>query len=117
MLVVVNENGDILMLRRPQTGIWGGLWVLPELETATKDCTEWCRRELGLAITEVGELAPVSHGFTHFELEIRPILCELRGLADGIMDAPEFLWYNRDRDSNTARPVAMDKIFELLGEG
>ena len=33
MLLVANESGDILLQRRPPTGIWGGLLSLPEVPT------------------------------------------------------------------------------------
>ena len=36
MLVAVREDGSVLLQRRPDTGVWGGLWCLPEFETAAE---------------------------------------------------------------------------------
>ena len=32
MLAAVREDGGVLLERRPESGIWGGLWCLPEFE-------------------------------------------------------------------------------------
>ena len=32
MLVIKNEQGKLLLHKRPATGIWGGLWSLPEMK-------------------------------------------------------------------------------------
>ena len=33
MLVAMREDGSVLLERRPESGIWGGLWCLPEFDT------------------------------------------------------------------------------------
>ncbi len=44
MLILIDENGNVLLERRPPVGIWGGLWALPEDENA-----ELIRQRLGIA--------------------------------------------------------------------
>jgi A/G-specific adenine glycosylase len=73
MLVLL--DGDAVMLeKRPPSGIWGGLWSLPEAadEAAVADRAE----SLG-ASGEVSSLAPFSHTFTHFKLDIEPRVIEV----------------------------------------
>ena len=55
------QQGRILLERRPSPGIWGGLWCFPEQRPAG------CRVKAKLPVIE--------HGFTHFKLRIRPLLC------------------------------------------
>jgi A/G-specific adenine glycosylase len=50
-----------LLERRPSPGIWGGLWCFPE------------QRPAGGRVKR--RLAAIEHGFTHFKLRIRPLLC------------------------------------------
>ena len=43
MLAITNENADVLMQRRPNHGIWGGLWSLPEFANE-ESALAWCTR-------------------------------------------------------------------------
>ena len=73
MLVLL--DGDAVMLeKRPPTGIWGGLWSLPEAvdEAALVD-----RAQAFGAIGPVSALAAFSHTFTHFKLDIEPRVAEV----------------------------------------
>jgi A/G-specific adenine glycosylase len=77
MLLLRDARQRVLLLRRPATGLWGGLWSLPEGNA--KALRRWCREQLGLAI-ETGRPWPVvRHGFTHFTLHITPIPAQVVG--------------------------------------
>jgi A/G-specific adenine glycosylase len=72
MLVVVSR-GEVLLQKRPSTGIWGGLWSLPEVEAGTEPLAA-VRDMLGLAATASEPLPRFEHAFTHFTLEVTPWL-------------------------------------------
>ena len=81
--MLVLRDGDAVMLeKRPPSGIWGGLWSLPE---AADEATLAERaRDFG-GDGAVSPLAPLTHTFTHFRLDIEPRLAELdRGWAHGL---------------------------------
>ena len=46
MLLITNADREVLLERRPPSGIWGGLYSLPEL-AAEDDPQGWCRRLSG----------------------------------------------------------------------
>jgi len=75
MLVLL--DGDAVMLeKRPPTGIWGGLWSLPE----APDEAALASRALAFgAGGPASPLAPLAHTFTHFKLDIEPRMIELGG--------------------------------------
>ncbi|CAN7511066.1 A/G-specific adenine glycosylase [Trinickia sp. LjRoot230] len=75
MLVLRDADGlAVLLERRPPAGIWGGLWSLPE---AADEATLAARASaLGAAGTPQ-RLAPLTHAFTHFKLDIEPRLAAL----------------------------------------
>ncbi|MDT8449894.1 MAG: A/G-specific adenine glycosylase [Wenzhouxiangellaceae bacterium] len=52
-----DDEGRVLLVRRPPAGIWGGLWCLPEAGT----------RAIGLAEARPAP-RPIRHVFTHFAL-------------------------------------------------
>lgn len=70
------HKGRLLLLRRPAHGVWGGLWTFPEPEEA--DIARYCLRALGCQIDPPRPAPLLVHGFTHFRLEIAPLLCEVR---------------------------------------
>ena len=85
---LMRYNGDVLLERRPSAGLWGGLWTFPEAKPR------------GVSITSRRELDPLEHGFTHFRLRIRPILCEVAraGRTAG-------LWMDLDQAKGAAVPA------------
>jgi A/G-specific adenine glycosylase len=92
MMLVRNNEDHILLLKRPQQGLWGGLWSLPEcpMDEEPHACL---RQQLGLEVTLCQTNPPFRHTFTHFHLDIHPI--ETR-LTDGALPIKpeEQLWYN-----------------------
>jgi A/G-specific adenine glycosylase len=103
MIIAVDENGRILLEKRPPAGIWGGLWSLPE-KPAESDLDTFCRETLGLAVRMGPALAPVEHGFTHFKLRIYPRRVQVIGAAR-IMEGP-LQWYARDALPGVPAPIA-----------
>jgi A/G-specific adenine glycosylase len=63
------SHGDALWLtQRPATGVWAGLWSLPEFDTvdALAQCTQqWPGRSQALGTIE--------HALTHFDWVLRPV--------------------------------------------
>ena len=71
VLLLLLQHGEILLEKRPPTGIWGGLWCLPEMPLA-ENAAAYCMRQFGLKVQPLPELPPLDHSFTHFKLRIHP---------------------------------------------
>ena len=104
MLVVQRPDGAVLLRRRPPTGIWAGLWSLPTLEDGESP-GDWCRRVLGCSPQGHAELKPIRHGFSHFELEIRPIHVPVRAPPNQIREADQWRWHDGAQDLGMPAPV------------
>jgi A/G-specific adenine glycosylase len=89
-MLILRDGPAVLLERRPPTGIWGGLWSLPE--AADEAALAVRARELG-AENALARLAPLTHTFTHFKLDIEP------RLADCDMRAPQGASELRDEES------------------
>ena len=101
----VNDAGAVLLRRRPESGLLGGMIEVPS--------TDW--RPAPWSIEEAAPLAPVAarwaplagrvrHSFTHFDLE-------LTLLAGRVTEADEGgLWCPVDRLSDHALPTVMKKV-------
>ena len=77
-LVLRDPGGALLLERRPPAGIWGGLWCFPECAPGA-DVEAVCRSRFGVRPAATTALAPIAHGFTHFKLDVYPILVEVDG--------------------------------------
>jgi A/G-specific adenine glycosylase len=78
MLAAMRDDGDVLLERRPERGIWGGLWCLPEFASAA-EAADYAQRVLQGAPRALVPLATVEHAFTHFDLVITPLLAHCSG--------------------------------------
>ncbi|BBI44460.1 hypothetical protein ALP64_201118 [Pseudomonas syringae pv. actinidiae] len=91
MPMLANEDGAILLYRRPSSGLWGGLWSLPELDDF--DDLQHLATQHALQLGEHHELPGLVHTFSHFQLSIEPWLVKVQEAADHMAEA-DWLWYN-----------------------
>ncbi|MCP3870859.1 MAG: A/G-specific adenine glycosylase [Gammaproteobacteria bacterium] len=117
MLMVLNQERELLLEKRPPSGIWGGLWSLPECPS-DHDPTIWCSNQLGIEGTLRGQWKPRRHTFSHFHLDITPVELTVDGPANCVMDGNHRVWYNSaSNDSHgLAAPVArlIDELQQRL---
>ena len=106
------RDGELLLEKRPPSGIWGGLWSLPEIDDAA-GVRAHCRRHYGCSIAAPQPLAPLAHGFTHFKLRIQPLVCEVEKLAPSAR-APGQIWLSLEDAHGAAIPVPVRKLIERL---
>ena len=107
MLILGDGSGGVLLERRPPSGIWGGLWSLPECPPE-ETVAGWCRRVLGVEIGCTRDLPQRRHSFTHFHLEITPVRVRVKNPNRYLMDAGSRVWYNLSQPDSRglAAPVA-----------
>ena len=90
--VLENEQGEILLEKRPPAGIWGGLWSFPEYSSDT-ELVDWIKTRAVLVSEALTTLPQIRHSFSHFHLDITPVKAVIRDKADTIGDNEAFLWY------------------------
>jgi A/G-specific adenine glycosylase len=108
--LVLRHAGQVLLERRPSPGIWGGLWSFPECD---RDAAAYCREVLGCEVAKTSRLDPIAHGFTHFRLDIRPIMCEVNKIASKA-ESPARLWLGLEDACGAATPAPVRKLLESL---
>ena len=110
MLILRNQKGEILLEQRPPSGIWGGLWSLPECPE--EKIQPWCETTLGYKV-KTSELKPViRHTFSHFHLDITPVFAELKGPTNHVMEAANRVWYNTQQPEELGLPAPVLKILQ-----
>jgi len=113
MLLARRKDGQILLQRRPEEGIWGGLWTLPEF-TNQQAARRFCRTKLQRARLESEPLPRMRHAFTHFELEITPLRASCSGIC-AVMEGPQMLWYNPREPARIGLPAPIAALLSAPG--
>ena len=112
MLIAMRRDGSVLLERRPESGIWGGLWCLPEFDTVSA-ARAYAGQTLRAADAEPKLLGMVEHGFTHFNLIIRPLLLQCAGQMR-VMDSIPTLWYDAKRPAHVGLPAPIKSLLAEL---
>lgn len=94
-LLLRNNDKQILLEKRPPTGIWGGLWSLPEFDSVAA-AHDWClARQFHIAQQQL--LACQRHTFSHYHLDYTPLLIQTNNPNDFVMEANQTVWYKADQ--------------------
>jgi len=109
MVMAVNEN-TIYLERRPPAGIWGGLWSLPEVD----DVDDWCRRVLQSSPGDAETRDTLRHSFSHFDLDIRPVVVRVAAASRKVADNPDATWYCPDDDPPGGIAAPVQKLINTL---
>ena len=111
MLVLIRDN-QILLELRPPSGIWGGLWSLPEAK-ADADLDALCRQRFGARLESATRMAPIRHGFTHFTLDIQPVLCRV-GKSLSSLAEPAYRWFSPSDLEQAGLPAPVKRVLQTL---
>lgn len=114
MLAVHDEEGRLLLEKRPATGIWGGLWSLPEVETV-EALSHWLSQQgLKPAAPLPDSVARFRHTFSHYHLDIDVRRITVAAPRSALRETDRHHWWDNESalPGGIAAPVA--KILNLL---
>ena len=109
VLLLKNEQGQTLLEQRPSSGIWGGLWSLPEFEN------------LGLLHTQLAldglpintrPMTPIKHVFSHYKLTIEPHLLVLNNSPQKVAEKLKSQWYHPQQLHTIGLATPIKKLLE-----
>jgi A/G-specific adenine glycosylase len=113
MPLLANHEGAILLYRRPSSGLWGGLWSLPELDDLAGLAPLASQHSLRLG--EPRELAGLTHTFSHFQLAIEPWLVPAEQ-ASPVVAEGDWLWYNLASPPRLGLAAPVKKLLKRAAE-
>ena len=111
-MILANTDGQVFLERRPEAGIWGGLWSLPEL--GERSVSGWCNDVLGCAASETDSWDVLRHSFSHYDLDILPIVVRIRSDAGKVADADARIWYKLDDAPPGGLAAPVKKLIDQL---
>ena len=113
-LLVVEHDDHVHLQKRPPSGIWGGLWCFPQF-TSQAELEEYLS-EQAFNIKHREELVGFRHTFSHFHLDIQPVLVSVNKISDNqIMEQDSSVWYNLPHPPKVGLASATERILASLG--
>jgi A/G-specific adenine glycosylase len=112
-MLLAHIKNAIYLERRPDKGIWGGLWSLPEIDDA-KDVNQWCEHELNVRPAELNYWDTVRHSFTHYDLDIQPISVRLLAQSSKFRDTEDRIWYEVSSPPPGGIATPVSKLIQTL---
>jgi A/G-specific adenine glycosylase len=115
-LLILRHAEQVILEKRPPTGIWGGLWSLPELPHLAEEnaINAYCQQRLQLWASEIKSGIQFRHTFSHFHLDIQPVFVTLPNKPTKIMDDNQQIWYNLNESQAVGLPAPIKKILRNL---
>ena len=111
-MVVLVHAGEVLLQKRPATGIWGGLWCFPEVDDEA-EARRIGERLYGCEVSSTQRLGLRKHSFTHFHLNITPLLTHVSRRVPRAAQ-PGVVWLSVEDALAGALPTPAKRILREL---
>jgi A/G-specific adenine glycosylase len=109
-MMIIKHHDEILLVKRPQSGIWGGLWSLPQHENKSITPKTWVKKHFGLEASLLEKDLKASTTFTHFKLDITYSILETKSQRSKIPHT----WLSLNHIEGAAIPSIIKKILLKL---
>lgn len=115
IFIMLRRQTAVLLQQRPASGIWGGLWCFPEL-TALCELSAWCQQQLQFTPATWQTWANLAHTFTHFHLQIQPVLVNVPAEDSQLILPKGYIWYQLQQPQNLGLAAPVVKLLQKLRE-
>ncbi len=109
LLIWRDPAGRVLLERRPPSGIWGGLWCLPEASGEADP-------EPGPEYNAETGIPSLDHQFTHFSLTLNFRICAYDTEEKAVNETHE-RWFNLEEALKAGLPRPIRTVLEQLRDG
>ena len=109
-LLLENNQKQYLLQKRPPTGIWGGLWSLPEFNSFT-GIQSWCL-ENSIPMQSVKHLDEQRHTFSHYHLDYTTVLIKTENPINNVMEDNQAVWYKAKQIKTLGLPAPIKRLLQ-----
>jgi A/G-specific adenine glycosylase len=111
MLILRDTQGRVLLERRGPQGVWSGLWSLPE---ATAHDDAWRNAQRLARLDDAQALAPFTHVFSHYRLNVEPLLFDGATAHAAVADNPALRWCDAGERDALGLPAPVRTLLQSL---
>ncbi len=111
VMLLADTDGRVLLQRRPPSGVWAGLWSLPEApDHAT--ARAWFGECMHGQYDHHEPLPAIDHGFTHYHLQLQPLRWSGVATRARVADNDDLRWVARDALDALGIPAPIRRLLE-----
>ena len=111
-MVMARHDGHVYLERRPEAGIWGGLWSLPEVDGVAIE--DWCTEKLAAEAASTDTWETLRHSFSHYDLDIQPIVVRVASPLSRVADSGDATWHRLGDKLPGGVAAPVNKLLEKL---
>lgn len=111
-LMLLGPGGEVFLQKRPAPGIWGGLWSFPEL-SPEEDAGDHAGRHYG-RVLERHNWQTHRHSFSHYHLEIQPVLLRMAQIPDRLGEPGTGDWYTPTQAWELGLAAPVKRLLEQI---
>lgn len=117
--VITDDQGNILIDRRKQEGLLGGLWEFPGGKIEPDETVEACvsreiKEELDIEIEVGSHLITIEHTYTHFKVTLNVFNCKYLSGDPKPLESDEVKWVTLDEIDQYPFPKANSQIIDAI---
>ena len=113
MLVLRDDENRVLLARRPPTGVWSGMWSLPEVADHD-EARDFVTRHAQVDFDSNLPMALIDHTFSHYRLHIAPLFWRNARPGDCIGDNEQYRWQALTTIDDVGLPAPVRKLLGNL---
>jgi A/G-specific adenine glycosylase len=113
LLIAHDAQDRVLLVRRPGTGVWAGLWSLPEC-VDHDGARDWLQRHIDVDFDHALVHPELEHVFSHYRLRAEPL--HWRGVRERtrIADNSDLRWATHAELAGIGLPAPIRKLLASL---
>ena len=117
--LVFDDDGCLLIQRRPDEGLLGGLWEFPggkrEADESLEDaCIRELHEEVGITVAVDAPFATIKHAYSHFKITLYAFRCHVEEGEASSKEGQPLKWVLPEALEDYAFPRANRRLIEEL---
>lgn len=118
---IIWKNNRILISKRNESGMLGGLWEFPggkiKIGETSPDCViREVQEELDVLVSPIFHAKRVKHAYSHFSITMDAYHCQFKGGTPRPLGCSDFRWVFPHEIQKMAFPSASRKLFDSIKE-
>ena len=119
VLIIRNSSNHVLLEQRPPSGIWGGLWTLPQIDTTENqriietNIKAECKKQYGFEVSIAEQTNSFRHTFSHYHLDITPVFVNCKDNLLAIQGSSS-QWVDLTQPLQIGLPAPIKKLLESI---
>jgi A/G-specific adenine glycosylase len=114
-MLMLHRDEHVLLQQQPPVGLWGGLWCFPQVLTK-EESSHWSQKNLSHPLPKPKPWPEFIHTFSHFHLQIYPLLYTLPTNSSPAIENTGQIWYKLHQPPKIGLPHPVSHLLQQLRE-